>query len=125
MLIRISNLWDNGSRTFKRYVYDIRESEKTISGRFSGSAKSQKDGKWKSVTMSFVCFKKDTDEVTQNALTSHNGDLIEISGDLSVEIGSDEKAYFKFIIKEARRFKKKEPVPSFHEIQEDDQHNDF
>lgn len=118
MKIRISNKWNKETKSFEKALYDIKESDKTISGRFSLSAK--KNDKWSSMHMAFIAFKNDIDLETKNALLHHGGKLIEVFGDLTVDVGYDDKPYFKFVIKKANLVEKKEVVQHFQETSEED-----
>lgn len=113
MLIRIANKWNKQTNSYDPALFDIREGESTISGRFKLSAK--KEEKWISAHMAFTAFKNDLDLETKNSLINHNGKLLNVKGRLIVDKGPEDKGYFKFIIDEARPHAKTEAVTSFHE----------
>lgn len=115
MKIRISNKWNKQTNSYDKALYDIRETEGTISGRFTISIK--KEEKWVSAHMAFTAFKSKIDLETKNSLLHHGGKQIEVSGTLSVDAANDGKGYFKFIINSARPAEKKEAVQSFHEAE--------
>lgn len=124
MKIKIANKWNKETKSYEKALYDIKESDKSIYGRFTLSAK--KEEKWVNAHMSFIVFKSKVDIETINSLLRHDGKLIEVTGELTVDKGLDEKGYFKFIINSAKPLKdKSEPVQHFQERVEDDEYISF
>ncbi len=123
MKIRISNKFNKQTNSFDKALYDIRESDKTISGRFSMSIKKkitalsagEPTEKWYSAHMSFVAFKDDINHETLAALRGHDGKMIDVDGVLSVDKSVEDKGYFKFIIKTARPYEEKKTVGHWQE----------
>lgn len=117
MKIRISNKWNKETNSVDKALYDIRETDGTISGRFTLSVKKklENEEKWANAHMSFVAFKSKIDHVTSSTLLGHGGKLIEVEGNLSVDLANDGKGYFKFVITSAKSCEEKKPVQSFHE----------
>lgn len=123
MKIKIQNKYNNETKLFDKALYDIKENDKMIFGRFSLSAKKKdKEGKdfYISSSMAFVAFKSDLDSLSLSAIMMSLGKLIEVQGDLTVDSYND-KTFFKFIIKQARNVEEKEKkvVQSFQEKEEE------
>lgn len=127
MKIRISNRWNKVENSYDKALYDIRESEKTISGRFVISKKNGE--KWVNKHMAFIAFKSDLDTQSLNALINHSGNPLLVSGDLSIDARNetDHEGYFRFVIKEAKFVdnKKEGPARSFHEKSEPEGDDDI
>ncbi len=123
MKIRISNKWNKQSNSYEKSAYEIRETEKTVSGRLTLSAKKKLESgeeKWVSAHMAFIAFKSKIDSQTLSSLVHHGGKFLEVEGNLSVDLANDGKGYFRFIINSARSCEEKKPVQSFHEVENSD-----
>ena len=101
---RLQNTWDKENKTFNRDTFELRESDKVISGKISVSSK--KDNKWVSKAIPFVAFKSQIDNETTLALLHSRGKLFEVEFELMVDSfsGDDGKEviYFKAVIRSAK-----------------------
>ena len=106
MAVKIQNTYDKETNSYNKEIYDIRETEKAIFGRF-GMAKKDESGNWVSGTMGFVAFKKDLDDKSIRALMDHDGELLNVSGEPMLGISKkDNKGFIQFNVKHARAFEK-------------------
>ena len=94
--LKLQNKWNNDTRQFDKSSFELKESDKTISGKVSITSK-QKD-KFVSKSLPFILFKSQTNEQTQDAVKS--GQPFMANFTLGVN-EFDGKAYIQMVIKEA------------------------
>lgn len=100
MKVKIQGKWQEDTKSFSKTEFQIKETDKSIRGRFVKNRKDNED-KWIAGTMTFVVFKSKVNQSTINAIINHGGNFLEIKGDLMPEKGKDGKVYWCFIIEEA------------------------
>ncbi len=94
MKYKIAKIFENNKPTDK---YNLKENEKTFSGRIQISKKIQE--KWGSKTMSFVFF-KDNDINTVDFFRNYDGSSFEMDFDLTLDkMPNSEELYIKIIVK--------------------------
>ena len=101
--LRLQNTYNKDTNSFDRNNFELRESDKTLSGKVSISSK--KDDKYISKTMPFVAFKSQISPETEHALRNSKGKTFEANFNLMVdkfEIDGKETKFFKIIINEAK-----------------------
>lgn len=107
MAVKIQNTYNKETNSYNKEIYDIKETDKAIFGRF-GMSKKDEGGNWISGSMGFVAFKKDLDDKSIKALISHDGELLNISGEPMLGISKkDNKGFVQFNVKHARPYEKK------------------
>lgn len=103
--VKLQNKWDNETKSFDKSAFELKETDKTISGKISISAK--ENDKWISKPISFIAFKSKIDAETENAIKFSNGQSFEVELNLSVGSFKDnngkETVYHKAIINKARQ----------------------
>jgi|SRR6056300_640727 len=102
--IRIASVWNNDTKSYEKGVFEIRESDKAISGKVNISSK--KDDKYISKTLPFIAFKSKIDELTTFALLHSKGKLFDAEFNLMVDSFEDSNKknviFIKLVINEAR-----------------------
>lgn len=66
--LKLQNKWNEAKKCFEKDVFELKETDKSITGKIQISSK-QKD-KWINKAMPFIVFKSRADESTQNAVKS-------------------------------------------------------
>ena len=100
--LRIQNIYNKESKSFDKSNFDIRETDKSISGKVSVSSK--KGDVWISKSLPFVVFKSKVDEDTQRAILLSKGQSFEADFGLIVdnfEADGKEIIYIKLVINKA------------------------
>jgi hypothetical protein len=102
--LRISNTYNKESNQYNKNDFDIRESEKSITGKANISTK--KDNKYISKTLPFIAFKSKIDRETERAILDSRGQLFEAEIGLMVDSFQDQTGktitYVKVVINKAR-----------------------
>ena len=94
MKYKIAKIFENNKPVDK---YNLKENEKTFTGRIQISKKIQE--KWGSKTMSFVFF-KDNDINTVDFFRNYDGSSFEMDFDLTLDkMPNSEEIYIKIIVK--------------------------
>jgi hypothetical protein len=102
--LRLQNVWSKETNSFDKANFELRESEKTISGKVSISSK--KNDKWLSKPLPFVAFKSQIDQATTRALLHSKGKSFEAEFGIIVDSFTDQETgkdivYFKLVINSA------------------------
>ena len=100
--LRIQNIFNKETKSFDKSNFDIRETDKSISGKVSVSSK--KGDVWLSKALPFVVFKSKVDEDTQRAILLSKGQSFEADFGLivdSFEADGKEIIYIKLVINKA------------------------
>ena len=102
--LRIANVYNKENNQYEKSNFEIRESEKTISGKVNISTK--KDNKYISKTLPFVAFKSQIDRDTERAILDSRGQLFEAEINLIADNFEDQSGktinYIKVVINKAR-----------------------
>ena len=102
--LRIANVYNKENNQYEKSNFEIRESEKTISGKVNISTK--KDNKYISKTLPFVAFKSQIDRDTERAILDSRGQLFEAEINLIADNFEDQSGktinYIKVVINQAR-----------------------
>jgi len=100
--LRIQNIFNKETKSFDKSNFDIRETDKSISGKVSVSSK--KGDVWVSKSIPFVVFKSKVDENTQKTILLSKGQFFEADFGLivdSFEADGKEIIYIKLVINKA------------------------
>lgn len=100
--LRIQNIFNKETKSFDKSNFDIRETDKSISGKVSVSSK--KGDVWISKALPFVVFKSKVDEDTQRTILLSKGQSFEADFGLivdSFEADGKEIIYIKLVINKA------------------------
>tara|TARA_R110000824_G_scaffold158255_1_gene332008 strand:- start:431 stop:859 length:429 start_codon:yes stop_codon:yes gene_type:complete len=100
--LRIQNIFNKETKSFDKSNFDIRETDKSISGKVSVSSK--KGDVWVSKSIPFVVFKSKVDEDTQRTILLSKGQSFEADFGLivdSFEADGKEIIYIKLVINKA------------------------
>ena len=103
--LRITNTYNKENNQYEKNTFDIRESEKSITGKVNISTK--KDDKYISKTLPFIAFKSKIDRETERAILDSKGKLFNAEIGLMVDNLQDQKTkktitYVKVVINQAR-----------------------
>ena len=102
--LRIANVYNKENNQYEKSNFEIRESEKTISGKVNISTK--KDNKYISKTLPFVAFKSQIDRDTERAILDSRGQLFEAEINLIADNFQDQNDktinYIKVVINHAK-----------------------
>ena len=102
--LRISNTYNKESNQYNKNDFDIRESEKSITGKVNISTK--KDNKYISKTLPFIAFKSKIDRETERAILDSRGQLFDAEIGLMEDNFQDQTGktitYVKVVINQAR-----------------------
>lgn len=102
--LRISNTYNKESNQYNKNDFDIRESEKSITGKANISTK--KDNKYISKTLPFIAFKSTIDTETERAILDSRGQLFDAEIGLMVDNFQDQTGktitYIKVVINKAK-----------------------
>lgn len=102
--LRITNTYNRENNQYEKGTFDIRESEKSITGKVNISTK--KDNKYISKTLPFIAFKSKIDRETERAILDSKGKLFEAEIGLMVDNFQDQTkktiTYVKVVINQAR-----------------------
>ena len=102
--LRITNTYNKENNQYEKGTFDIRESEKSISGKVNISTK--KDDKYVSKSLPFIAFKSKIDRETERAILDSRGQLFEAEIGLMVDNFQDQTGktitYVKVVINQAR-----------------------
>ena len=102
--LRITNTYNKENNQYEKGTFDIRESEKSITGKVSISTK--KDNKYISKTLPFIAFKSKIDRETERAILDSRGQLFDAEIGLIVDNFQDQTkktiTYVKVVINQAR-----------------------
>ena len=102
--LRITNTYNKENNQYEKNTFDIRESEKSITGKVSISTK--KDNKYISKTLPFIAFKSKIDRETERAILDSKGKLFDAEIGLMVDNFQDQTGktvtYVKIVINQAK-----------------------
>lgn len=102
--LRITNTYNKENNQYEKGTFDIRESEKSITGKVNISTK--KDDKYISKSLPFIAFKSKIDRETERAILDSKGKLFEAEIGLMVDNFQDQTGktitYVKVVINQAR-----------------------
>lgn len=102
--LRISNTYNKENNQYEKGTFEIRESEKSISGKVNISTK--KDDKYISKSLPFIAFKSKIDRETERAILDSRGELFEAEIGLMVDNFQDQTGktitYIKLVINKAK-----------------------
>ena len=102
--LRITNTYNRENNQYEKGTFDIRESEKSITGKVNISTK--KDNKYISKTLPFIAFKSKIDRETERAILDSRGQLFDAEIGLMVDNFQDQTGktitYVKVVINQAR-----------------------
>ena len=102
--LRITNTYNKENNQYEKGTFDIRESEKSITGKVSISTK--KDNKYISKTLPFIAFKSKIDRETERAILDSKGKLFDAEIGLMVDSFQDQTGktitYVKIVINQAK-----------------------
>jgi len=103
--LRISNTYNKENNQYEKGTFEVRESEKSITGKVSISSK--KDDKYISKTLPFIAFKSKIDRETERAILDSKGKLFDAEIGLMVDSFQDQKTgktitYIKVVINKAK-----------------------
>jgi len=102
--LRIANVYNKESNQYEKSTFEIRESEKIISGKVNISTK--KNDIYISKTLPFVAFKSQIDRDTERAILDSKGQLFEAEINLIADNFQDQSGktinYIKVVINQAR-----------------------
>ena len=110
--LRLQNIYNKDTNSFDKTKFELRESDKTISGKVSISSK--KGEVWLSKPLPFIAFKSQIDEGTQRVLLHSDGKMFEAEFGLMVdsfEADGKEVRYIKLVINKAIAPEGKEEKP--------------
>jgi len=100
--LRLQNTYNEDTNSFDKNKFELRESDKTISGKVSISSK--KGEVWLSKPLPFIAFKSQIDDETKRALLNSGGQMFEAEFGLMVdsfEADGKEVKYIKLVINKA------------------------
>ncbi len=102
--LRIANVYNKESNQYEKSTFEIRESEKIISGKVNISTK--KNDIYISKTLPFVAFKSQIDRDTERAILDSKGQLFEAEINLIADNFQDQSGktinYIKVVINQAK-----------------------
>jgi hypothetical protein len=102
--LRISNTYNKENNQYEKGTFEVRENEKSITGKVSISSK--KDDKYISKTLPFIAFKSKIDRETERAILDSRGELFDAEIGLMVDNFQDQTGktitYVKVVINQAR-----------------------
>jgi len=102
--LRISNTYNKENNQYEKGTFEVRENEKSITGKVSISSK--KDDKYISKTLPFVAFKSKIDRETERAILDSRGQLFDAEIGLMVDNFQDQTGktitYAKVVINKAK-----------------------
>jgi hypothetical protein len=102
--LRISNTYNKENNQYEKGTFEVRENEKSISGKVNISTK--KDDKYISKTLPFIAFKSKIDRETERAILDSRGELFDAEIGLMVDNFQDQTGktitYVKVVINQAR-----------------------
>jgi len=102
--LKLQNVYNKQTKSFDKNVFEIRETDGTISGKVSISGK--KGDKWISKPMPFTVFKSKVDADTIDTILHSKGQVFEAECNIVVDSFTDketnkEVTYLKLIINKA------------------------
>jgi hypothetical protein len=102
--LRISNTYNKENNQYEKGTFEVRENEKSITGKVNISTK--KDDKYISKTLPFIAFKSKIDRETERAILDSRGELFDAEIGLMVDNFQDQTGktitYVKVVINQAR-----------------------
>jgi hypothetical protein len=102
--LRISNTYNKENNQYEKGTFEVRENEKSITGKVNISSK--KDNKYILKTLPFVAFKSKIDRETERAILDSRGQLFDAEIDLIVDNFQDQTGktitYIKLVINKAK-----------------------
>ena len=102
--LRISNTYNKENNQYEKGSFEVRENEKSITGKVSISSK--KDDKYISKTLPFIAFKSIIDRETERAILNSRGQLFDAEIGLMVDNFQDQTGkiitYAKVVINKAK-----------------------
>jgi hypothetical protein len=102
--LRISNTYNRENNQYEKGTFEIRESEKSITGKVNISSK--KDNKYISKSLPFIAFKSKIDRETERAILDSRGQLFDAEIGLMVDNFQDQTGktitYIKLVINKAK-----------------------
>ena len=102
--LRITNTYNKENNQYEKGTFEVRESEKSITGKVNISTK--KDDKYISKSLPFIAFKSKIDRETERAILDSRGQLFDAEIGLMVDNFQDQTGktitYVKVVINQAR-----------------------
>jgi len=102
--LRISNTYNKENNQYEKGTFEVRENEKSITGKVNISSK--KDNKYILKTLPFIAFKSKIDRETERAILDSRGKLFDAEIDLIVDSFQDQTGkaitYAKVVINKAK-----------------------
>jgi len=102
--LRISNTYNKENNQYEKGTFEVRENEKSITGKVNISSK--KDNKYILKTLPFIAFKSKIDRETERAILDSRGQLFDAEIGLMVDNFQDKSGktitYIKLVINKAR-----------------------
>jgi hypothetical protein len=102
--LRISNTYNKENNQYEKGTFEVRENEKSITGKVSISSK--KDDKYISKTLPFIAFRSTIDRETERAILNSRGQLFDAEIGLMVDNFQDQTGktitYAKVVINKAK-----------------------
>jgi len=102
--LRISNTYNKENNQYEKGTFEVRENEKSITGKVNISSK--KDNKYILKTLPFVAFKSKIDRETERAILDSRGQLFDAEIGLMVDNFQDQTGktitYAKVVINKAK-----------------------
>ena len=102
--LKIVNIYNKEKKQYEKNSFDIKESEKSITGKVSISSK--KDDKYISKILPFIAFKNKINRETERAIIDSRGKLFDAEISLMVDSfknqAGEKITYIKIVINEAK-----------------------
>lgn len=101
--LRLQNTYNKDTKSFDKNNFELRESDKTLTGKVSISSK--KDGGYISKSIPFVAFKSQISSETEYAIRNSKGKSFEASFNIAVDkfdVDGKETKFFRLVINEAK-----------------------
>ena len=102
--LRISNTYNKENNQYEKGTFEVRENEKSITGKVNISSK--KDNKYILKTLPFVAFRSTIDRETERAILNSRGQLFDAEIGLMVDNFQDQTGktitYAKVVINKAK-----------------------
>ena len=102
--LRISNTYNKENNQYEKGTFEVRENEKSITGKVSISSK--KDDKYISKNLPFIAFRSTIDTETERAILDSRGQLFDAEIGLMVDNFQDQTGktitYIKVVINKAK-----------------------
>lgn len=101
--LRLKSVWDKEAKAFSKNLFELRESDKDISGRVNITSK--KGEGYVSKDMPFIAYKSKIDSDTEHALRNSRGQTFEAEIGLkadSFKLDGKDKPFLKLVINSAK-----------------------